>query len=724
MSNVTVLTPPPAINLRHTVSLHGPYNRTLSSDPDGVTEQSAAAKTCEQAPLLPVVCISPPADDKAIKTLHCDIASHDNNATKQPGNDDKEASDATVDNTATCRVVTLPAKQHSDDQLTGLTGADIKANLCLETRADEGLAACPAGDVDVNISDDSLHVDTQMLCGIAGRSVDDAGQMTNVLKQATAVAVSDSNKLMSDEVFNASAELDSFGLNSATCQFMKEFSTQKCTVQTSAAVASKVKDCEPSDECVVSVPVETAANPCDPQPDLLVSITSELVAASNFDRVCVAADNEVNRQIAYSEEMLFDDIDQCAPLQSCFTGNLPPADNPNCRLAAGMDNGITSDSAEKPAADDCAENKSDLFASYIEEPDIAVRADICSTELPAENSFGLAHDSLTCTMLDRAMAAVNQPAVGNQEEVVKCPLVSAADAKPQSDTNTKFVGDTNLRNLQTDVPRLYNTEPADIDAEAALRLLCESSHKPAEKPPKRRGRKRNSDSADPFTNPGTCNSEEKRRRSSKHSPQLFAEGERADVSLNEAVCGQTSFSVSFGSTSDSSAYIPPTPPSIATEKSNVNTPRRLLGGIAGVTPVKSDHSVHKVHEVKKNVSQFKGCMDKAPTEQATIGITEAAISESEVKTDATSPASTQGLNSSQSFTIIDVASNRLLFDTFVDEWRRQQKFSLSLACEKRSKPRTQLSRRSTEGIGCKFTRGNQTLYLLLCNQNSFAGCTG
>ncbi|KAK2816995.1 hypothetical protein Q5P01_025186 [Channa striata] len=40
-------------------------------------------------------------------------------------------------------------------------------------------------------------------------------------------------------------------------------------------------------------------------------------------------------------------------------------------------------------------------------------------------------------------------------------------------------------------------------------------------------------------------------------------------------------------------------------------------------------------------------------------------------------------SNSGTFSIIDVASNRLLFDTFIKEWRTKDRYSLALACEKR-----------------------------------------
>lgn len=46
------------------------------------------------------------------------------------------------------------------------------------------------------------------------------------------------------------------------------------------------------------------------------------------------------------------------------------------------------------------------------------------------------------------------------------------------------------------------------------------------------------------------------------------------------------------------------------------------------------------------------------------------------------------LSSSGSFTIIDVASDRRLFKTFINEWKTKERYSLALACEKRE-PRQQ-----------------------------------
>lgn len=58
-------------------------------------------------------------------------------------------------------------------------------------------------------------------------------------------------------------------------------------------------------------------------------------------------------------------------------------------------------------------------------------------------------------------------------------------------------------------------------------------------------------------------------------------------------------------------------------------------------------------------------------------------------------------SNSGTFSIIDVASDRRLFDTFISEWKTKKRYSLALACEKRE------HREQLEGeIGGKHKRGN------------------
>ena len=54
----------------------------------------------------------------------------------------------------------------------------------------------------------------------------------------------------------------------------------------------------------------------------------------------------------------------------------------------------------------------------------------------------------------------------------------------------------------------------------------------------------------------------------------------------------------------------------------------------------------------------------------------------------------------QSFTIIDTAANKMLFEHFVEEWRKQEIYSLSIACEKIPLPPSNIGR-----IGANFNKG-------------------
>ena len=59
-------------------------------------------------------------------------------------------------------------------------------------------------------------------------------------------------------------------------------------------------------------------------------------------------------------------------------------------------------------------------------------------------------------------------------------------------------------------------------------------------------------------------------------------------------------------------------------------------------------------------------------------------------------------SNSGSFSIIDVASDRCLFETFIREWKTKERYSLALACEKRER-----REQPEEEIGGKHKRGKQ-----------------
>ena len=65
----------------------------------------------------------------------------------------------------------------------------------------------------------------------------------------------------------------------------------------------------------------------------------------------------------------------------------------------------------------------------------------------------------------------------------------------------------------------------------------------------------------------------------------------------------------------------------------------------------------------------------------------------------------------QSFTIIDTAANKVLFEHFIEEWRRQEMYALSIACEKIHMQPGDIGR-----IGANFNKGVQLNIHLLCSR--------
>ncbi|XP_063150682.1 DNA polymerase theta [Candoia aspera] len=69
--------------------------------------------------------------------------------------------------------------------------------------------------------------------------------------------------------------------------------------------------------------------------------------------------------------------------------------------------------------------------------------------------------------------------------------------------------------------------------------------------------------------------------------------------------------------------------------------------------------------------------------------------------------------SADNFSIIDVANDKTLFQTFIKEWKTKNKFSISVACEKIKSP---MSHRSA--IGAKFKQGSMS-QKILCENDGF-----
>ncbi|XP_012425409.5 DNA polymerase theta [Taeniopygia guttata] len=148
-------------------------------------------------------------------------------------------------------------------------------------------------------------------------------------------------------------------------------------------------------------------------------------------------------------------------------------------------------------------------------------------------------------------------------------------------------------------------------------------------------------------------------------------------------------------------FIPPTPPKEHFPKSSVSLP--VKSARKGQVTCKKEGEMIQLQRnsegnAEQQVKTFQGnleCLDPTETD--------------EIKDDSTVD---QGFSlqlsqdvfpfvplSAESFTIIDVASNKALFQTFVAEWKEKSRFSISVACER---TKCLLSPKST--IGGKFKK--------------------
>ncbi|XP_048149842.1 DNA polymerase theta [Corvus hawaiiensis] len=148
-------------------------------------------------------------------------------------------------------------------------------------------------------------------------------------------------------------------------------------------------------------------------------------------------------------------------------------------------------------------------------------------------------------------------------------------------------------------------------------------------------------------------------------------------------------------------FIPPTPPKELFPKSSVSLP--VKSARKGQITCKNEGQIVQAQwnsegNAKQQVKTFQvhlGCLDPIDTD--------------EIKDDSTID---QGFSlqlsqdvfpfvplSAESFTIVDVASNKALFQTFIAEWKEKSRFSISVACER---TKCLLSPKST--IGGKFKK--------------------
>ena len=161
--------------------------------------------------------------------------------------------------------------------------------------------------------------------------------------------------------------------------------------------------------------------------------------------------------------------------------------------------------------------------------------------------------------------------------------------------------------------------------------------------------------------------------------------------------------ISAGNLNEStgSDFIPDTPEREDSKADKTGTPRRLIGGMG--TPKKDKGTKRKEAQKakEKTTEKDKGAKSNGTSEK----IKENTPNKQDIRPKGSQLGDftpSQSLTH-QSFAIIDVAADKRLFKTFVDEWKRQTTFSLSVACDKLPQPADKLPQGG--GIGGKFCTG-------------------
>lgn len=176
--------------------------------------------------------------------------------------------------------------------------------------------------------------------------------------------------------------------------------------------------------------------------------------------------------------------------------------------------------------------------------------------------------------------------------------------------------------------------------------------------------------------------------------------ENSDLQKTDGITLQ--FRTSCPAPDSNNGFIPPTPPKELFPKSPVSLP--VKSARKGQVTCKNEGQKIQLQwnsegNAEQQVKTFQvnlGCLDSTETD--------------EIKDDSTID---QGFSlqlsqdvfpfvplSAESFTIIDVASDKALFQTFIAEWKEKSRFSISVACER---TKCLLSPKST--IGGKFKKG-------------------
>lgn len=573
----------------------------------------------------------------------------------------------------------------------------------------------------MEISDTSLMLDTQTLRMITdGTNADryllkvqnqvvmtnDVNQVSSGIKGVAFASTADTPLLFSE----ADGDLD-------VCQFASSFLTQM-PVNMSTSVCNELRGIAQPQICSEAGNVmnlrsvgNNVNTGCDTFEQHVEPTFTSLVPLSNYERERCSGGGRFSDVLFENEDSQGDDT----VLRNSAEVFLQTANNGKvltCRKdSLIVDKAASSDDSIFANSDAChsADNSNNVHVETVAEIRLHENVETFKNiEIAMGKTRAFITDSLTTSMIAKVLADgemqmsdQNESLFGNDD----CPVVVESvtklneNVKKQQIANgseqvqvNRFKHDIQdnvqldhaekVRHLASLNQKVQNLSP---EMESIMSALCGTQTRRLPK----RSSKRSKSSLNVKNNKSNCNVEKETKRI-RQSNSILEE----QIDVKESNCeiekkpskedrNQTN---SISSGSDSSTCIPPTPPSLAEDASKTSTPKRLLGGVIG-TPKKPGSMptlAIKLGEVDSN----GGCnIDRDATQP--------------LQQNCYTGDDSRLISMTQSFTVIDVASNRLLFENFIKEWRCRKSFSLSLACERYVTPQ----RSRSNAIGSKFTAG-------------------
>lgn len=575
----------------------------------------------------------------------------------------------------------------------------------------------------MEISDTSLMLDTQTLKMITDATnadrylskvqnqvvvTNDVNQVSSGIKEVPYTLTVDTPLLFSE----ADGDLD-------VCQFASSFLTQM-PVNVSTSVYNKLEERGIAQPQIYSaagnvMDLRSVGNDmntgCDTNEQHVEPTFTNLVPLSNYERERCSGGGRFSDVLFENEDSQGDDT----VLRNSAEVFLQTANNGKVltrrKGSLTVDKAASSDDSIFANSDAChsADNSNNLHVETVAEIRLHENIETFKNlEIAMGKTRAFITDSLTTSMIAKVLADgemqmsdQNESLFGNDD----CPVVVESVTKLNENVKKQQIAkgseQVQMNRFKHDIQ-----DNVQLDHAEKVRHLASLNQKVQNLSPEmesimsglfgtqtrrlpKRSSKRSKSSLNLKNNKSNCNVEKETKRirqsNSILDEQIDAKESNCEIERKHSKEDVNQMN-SISSGSDSSTCIPPTPPSLAEDASKTSTPKRLLGGVVG-TPKKPGSMptlAIKLGEVDSN----GGCnIDRDGTR---------ALQQSCYTGD-----DSRLISMTQSFTVIDVASNRLLFENFIKEWRCRKSFSLSLACERYVTPQ----RSRSNAIGSKFTAG-------------------